>query len=106
MIPGVRIYPTEFKPSAYYFKDKRIEGLRFVVTDRESLSTSRLGLELMAALEKFYPGKIDFEKNLRLIGSRSVIAALKRGDDPRSLYQSVAAGLEAFLETRKKHLLY
>ncbi|MSV29155.1 MAG: DUF1343 domain-containing protein [Bryobacterales bacterium] len=106
MIPGVRIYPTTFKPAAYYFKDKQIEGLRFVVTDRESLQTSRLGLEIMAALEKFYPGKIPFDKSLRLIGSRAVIEAIKRGDDPRAIYQSMATGLDAFLETRRKHLLY
>ncbi len=106
MIPGVRTYPTTFKPAAYYFKDQQIEGLRFVITDRESLQTSRLGLELMAAIEKFYPGRIPFDKSLKLIGSRAVIAAVKRGDDPRAIYQSMAAGLETFLEIRKKHLIY
>ena len=47
----------------------RIEGVRFVVTNRELFDSTRLGLELAAALAKLYPGKIDFTASRRLIGS-------------------------------------
>ena len=59
-IPGVRVYPTSFTPADSNFKGVRIEGVRFEITNRELLDSTRLGLELAAALQKLYPGKIDF----------------------------------------------
>ncbi len=60
-IPGVRVYATRFQPESSNFKGKPVEGVRFVVTNRELFSSVRLGLEIAYALQKLYPGKIDFE---------------------------------------------
>ena len=60
-IPGVRVYPTAFTPTESNFKGKRIEGVRFVITNRELLNATRLGLEVAVAIEKLYPGKIDWK---------------------------------------------
>ncbi len=49
-IPGVRVYPAMVGG---------LEGVRFVITDRERLDSTRLGLEVAAALESLYPGKVD-----------------------------------------------
>src|SRR4029077_15375834 len=46
-IPGVRVYPIR-------------PGARFVITDRGQFDSIRLGLEVAYALQKLYPGKIDF----------------------------------------------
>jgi len=46
-----------------------VEGVRFVITNRELLDATRLGLELAVAIQKLYPGKIDFTSGKRLIGS-------------------------------------
>jgi hypothetical protein len=51
-VPGVRFYATRFQPDASNFKGQGIEGVRFVITDRESLSSLRLGLEIAAALDR------------------------------------------------------
>src|SRR5258708_7259046 len=40
-IPGVRMYPTRFQPAASNYKDKLIEGVRFVVTNRDQFSAVR-----------------------------------------------------------------
>src|SRR5258706_7567558 len=58
-IPGVRVYPTRFQPNSSNFKDQIIEGVRFVLTNREHFNSVRLGLELAFALEKLYPGKVN-----------------------------------------------
>jgi len=105
-IPGVVAYPTRFRPSAYHFANQTIPGVRFVVTDRNSFNSVRLGLEIIYAIQKLYPGKIDIEINRRLIGSKSVIAALQAGRDPVAIEQSYAAPLQRFLQTREKYLLY
>ena len=105
-IPGVRVYPTSFTPTESVFKGVRIEGVRFEIVDREMLDATRLGLEVAGAIQKLYPGKIDWSVDKRLIGSDDVIRRLQAGDDPRSIQQGMQDGVAAFLETRSKYLIY
>ncbi len=105
-IPGVRAYPTRFRPSAYHFANQTIEGVRFVIIDRNALNSVRLGMEIIYALQKLYPGKINIEANRRLIGSKSVIAALEGGQDPAAIEASYSGALRNFLRVRAKYLLY
>ena len=105
-IPGVRVYPTSFTPSESNFKGVHIEGVRFLVTNRELFDSGRLGLELAAALGKLYPGKIDYTVSKRLIGSDDVIRRLQAGEDPRNIEQSLADALAAFVKLREPYLLY
>jgi uncharacterized protein YbbC (DUF1343 family) len=106
LIPGVRMYPTAFVPDSSNFKGKRVEGVRFVMVNREQFSAVRLGLELAYALEKLYPGKIDLEACRFLIGNRKVLDAMKAGDDPRSIETGLEDQLNTFLERRRPFLLY
>ncbi len=106
MIPGIRVYPTAFTPTDSNLKGKRVEGVRFQLTNRELYDASRLGLELAVALEKLYPGKIDFAASKRLIGSDDVIRRMQAGEDPRSIQTLLTDALEPFLATRAKYLLY
>ncbi len=106
MVPGVRFYATSFTPAASNFQGKRVEGVRIVVTDRQGFSALRLGLELINALEKLYPGKIDLEVNAKLIGNREMMGKIRSGIDPRLLEPSVQETIRPFLEKRKEYLLY
>jgi uncharacterized protein YbbC (DUF1343 family) len=105
-IPGVRVYPTSFTPTESNFKGVRVEGVRFEITNREVLDSTRLGLEVAAALQHLYPGKIDFAASKRLIGSGDVIQRLAAGQDPRVIQESWQDGLAAFLAVRAKYLIY
>ncbi|HXA64598.1 MAG TPA: exo-beta-N-acetylmuramidase NamZ domain-containing protein [Bryobacteraceae bacterium] len=105
-IPGVRAYPTRFRPTSSNFAGKTIEGVRFVITDRNSFDSTRLGLELGYALEKLYPGKIPWDVNRFLIGNHEVIAAGKASLDPRATAQKMEDSLASFLSRREKFLLY
>jgi uncharacterized protein YbbC (DUF1343 family) len=97
-IPGVRVYPTHLNP--------KTEGVRFVITDRDQFDSVRLGLEVAYALQKLYPGKIDFELSKQLIGNRKVIDALKAGDDPRVIEQGLMNDIATFMNRRRPFLLY
>ena len=90
-IPGIRAYPLK-------------SGVRFVITEREAVNSTLFGVELATALEKLYPGKIDIEACARLIGNRSTMDAIKKGDDPRR----VVSGwdMAEFLAKRQRALLY
>ncbi len=106
LIPGVRAYPTSFTPTESNFRGVRIQGVRFQITNRELLDATRLGLELAAALQKLYPGKIDFAASKRLIGSDDVIRRLQNGEDPRNIQQSTEDAVAAFVKLRQPYLLY
>ncbi|HTS65926.1 MAG TPA: exo-beta-N-acetylmuramidase NamZ domain-containing protein [Candidatus Acidoferrales bacterium] len=105
-IPGVRVYPTAFTPAESNFKGVRIEGVRFQITNRDVLNASRLGMELMAAMEKLYPGKVDFAASRRIVGSDDLIRRLKAGEDPRALETLLQDDVEAFARKRAQYLIY
>ena len=105
-IPGVRAYATRFTPTSAPLKDKPLEGVRFVVINREQFSAVRLGLELAYAMGKLYPGKIDVELCKRLIGNRKVIESIKAGEDPRAIEQRIEDEISVFDERRRLYLLY
>jgi uncharacterized protein YbbC (DUF1343 family) len=105
-IPGIRVYPTAFTPTESNFKGKRIEGVRFVITNRELLNATRMGLEVAVAMEKLYPGKIDWKATTRLIGSDDIIKRIQATEDPRVIEESFQEAIQAFVQQRTPYLLY
>jgi len=105
-IPGVRVYPTKFQPTSSNFSGQTIEGVRFVITDREAFDSTRLGIELAVALRTLYPGKIDFDKNKALIGSQDVVNAFAQGKEAIDIWTAAQADAAKFAERRKQYLLY
>ena len=105
-IPGVRVYPTSFTPTESNFKGVKIEGVRFVITNREQLDATRLGLEVAVAIQKLYPGKIDFTACKKLIGSDDVVRRIQAAEDPRTILQSLQDAVDGFVKLREQYLLY
>jgi len=105
-IPGVRFYPTQFRPVSSACAGQTVEGVRFVITDREAFSAARLGLELAAGLLKLYPGRFSADENRRLIGNRKVINALTSGEDPRLIAEECSDQVQEFIKMRNKYILY
>jgi len=106
VLPGVRAYPTKFQPSSGPFAGKAIEGVRFVIVNREQLNSVRVGLDVAYALQRLYPGKINFEACRFLIGSREVVDALKSGAGPGSIEERIREPLQKFEERRRPYMLY
>jgi uncharacterized protein YbbC (DUF1343 family)/CubicO group peptidase (beta-lactamase class C family) len=96
-IPGVRVYPTKVGTT---------EGVRFVITNRELLDSTRLGVEVAAAIESLYPGKLDVTLSRKLIGSDDAIKRITAGEDPRSIEQGMMDDVAAFVKKREPYLLY
>ena len=80
--------------------------MRFVVTNRELLDGTRLGLELAVGIQKLYPGKIDFAGAKRLVGSDDAIRRVQAGEDPRTIQESFRDAVAAFAAMRARYLLY
>ena len=105
-IPGVRVYPTKFRPAASNFKGQEVEGVRFVITDREAFDSTRLGIEMAAALERLFPGKPDLDKCRYLIGNHEAIDEIKADHDPSLIWSQAEEQAKQFAERRKPYLLY
>jgi uncharacterized protein YbbC (DUF1343 family)/CubicO group peptidase (beta-lactamase class C family) len=105
-INGVTFTPVRFTPTASLYQGKLCHGVRINLVDREQLDAPLLGIELASALQRFYAERFDLNAVTGMIGSRSVVEAIRRGDDPRTIAQSWQTALFDFEQMRKKYLLY
>ncbi len=109
-IPGVNfaVTTTSVAENAnhYPFHGQTIETVRIAVTDRRALDSPEMGVEIVSVLHRMYPAQFDVEKTLRLVGSRSTLDAIERGDDPRSIAEGWGPKLAEYKAARKAFLLY
>ncbi len=106
VLPGVRAYPTSFRPTSGPFAGKTIEGVRFLILNREQVNSVRVGLDVAYALQRLYPGKINFEACRFLIGNREMLDQMKTGVGPGVIEESLQAELQKFRERVQPFLLY
>jgi uncharacterized protein YbbC (DUF1343 family) len=105
-IPGVRVYPVRFTPSASKFANEECGGVFIVVTDRHAIRPVRLGVEIAAALWRLFPGKFEIDLAHRLFGSGANLARIKAGDDPAAVVASWSGAEARWRLLRARHLLY
>jgi uncharacterized protein YbbC (DUF1343 family) len=105
-LPGVRAYATTFEPTASNHVGKKVSGVRFVITDRDKLDATYLGLGLIQALGELYPKQIELLGNRKLIGSLETIRRLDSGEAARKIKDSWVVALDLFSEKRQQYLLY
>ena len=105
-VPGVRFAPDRFTPASGLYKGQRCEGARLEVTERSTFQAMRMGIEIAAALLKFYPDKFEAGKMIELQGNAASIRRLQAGDSPAAIVASWQSDLDAFRKVRAKYLLY
>jgi len=103
---GVRFYPTSFTPTESRFKDQLVSGIRIEITDREKVDSVQLGIALGCALEKLYPGKMDWSANKRLMGHDDTLRRIAAGESPRVIQTTYQDEVRAFAALREKYLIY
>src|SRR5258706_5939432 len=105
-VPGVRFTADRFTPDSRPYARQVCEGAPVVATNRASLESMRMGIEIAAALAKLYPGNFDVSQMIALVGNAETIRKLKAGEAPATIVASWSADLEAFRNLRSKYLLY
>jgi uncharacterized protein YbbC (DUF1343 family)/CubicO group peptidase (beta-lactamase class C family) len=105
-ITGVSFEPARFTPAASIFKGEECRGIRIELKDRDRLEPVMLGIELLCALQRLYPGTFQLDPALHLVGSRAVIQAVAAGEPPESIAASWQPQLEEFRRKRARYLLY
>ena len=105
-IPGVRFAPAKFTPASDLYKGQSCEGVTIDITDRKALDPMLMGLTIAEALGRLYPERFQIEKMIELLGSKSTIDRLKRGEAPEKVVNGWSDDLEQFRRVREKYLLY
>jgi uncharacterized protein YbbC (DUF1343 family) len=105
-IPGARFEREKFTPDSGMYKGELCDGIRVVLTDRDSLQATRMGIEIASALGKLYPGKFEAAKMIFLVGNAATTRQLADGEDPTGIVASWNKELETFRKVRAKYLLY
>jgi len=105
-VPGVRFVPTRYTPTAGPHKGVACEGIALIITDRQTLNSMLLGMEIASALWKMYPENFQVDKIMTLLGNRAALERLKKGDAPTRILDEAADEIEAFRKLRAKYLLY
>jgi uncharacterized protein YbbC (DUF1343 family) len=105
-VPGVRFVPTRYTPTANPHKDKACEGIALVITDRASVYSTLMGLEIAAALARLYPDHFSLDRLLTLLGNQATLDRLKKGDLPTRIVDEWGTDLDTFRKIRAKYLLY
>jgi uncharacterized protein YbbC (DUF1343 family) len=106
-IPGVRFIARRFTPNEAPYKGEECSGIDVCLLNRDELDTSRLGLELLAALLKFHGGKFTLDRKISLLlGNQRAIDLLKQGKTGSEVNDALRDDLDGFLKLRTKYLLY
>jgi uncharacterized protein YbbC (DUF1343 family)/CubicO group peptidase (beta-lactamase class C family) len=105
-IAGVRFVPTTFTPTSSIYNGQTCQGVNIVVTDRNAIDGPELGVELAAALHKFYPTEWKMERMQGLLVNQAAYDALAAGEDPRRIAQDWQDELQKFGKVREKYLIY
>lgn len=105
-VPGVHFVPTRFTPDSALYKGELCEGISLVITDRASLNSMLMGLEIAATLQKLYPAHFALDKIIELVGNSETMSKLKSGEVPTRIVWDWQTDLDAFRVMRAKYLIY
>jgi uncharacterized protein YbbC (DUF1343 family) len=105
-LPGVRFSAQPFIPVVGLYSGQRCGGVAIRVTDRFTVRSMRVGLEIAALLQKLYPKQFDAGKLLLLLGNADTVQQLAAGVSPEKIIASWAPALTAFDAVRRKYFLY
>ncbi len=103
---GVRFTATSFTPDSSVHAGERCGGVLLHVDDRARFEPVKTGLGIAAALLRLHRESWEPKHVALLLGHEPTFAALLRGDSPEAMAAAWQADLQAFLEVRKKYLLY
>jgi uncharacterized protein YbbC (DUF1343 family) len=105
-LPGLHFSNQPFVPVSGLHAGERCGGVSIRVTNRQSVRSMSMGLEVAAILLKLYPAQFDVTKILLLTGNDETIRQLQTAVAPSQIAASWSADLAAFDKVRRKYFLY
>ncbi len=116
-LPGVYFRPLFFEPTFHKFMGENCGGIQIHVTDRGTFRPYLTGLSILQGIKTLYPQdfawkqppyEYEYEKlpiDL-LIGDQNIRKSLDTSQDIYYIEDSWIGGLNGFIDTRSKYLIY
>ena len=104
-LPGVRVYPVSFRPSASTYAGVECQGVFVVVTDRKALRPVRIGLELVQSLYQLFPDHFEILRVKELFGAETVEGIIV-GRTPDEIDEVWRTSENQWRERRQPYLIY
>lgn len=116
-LPGVHFRPALFEPTFHKHARVPCGGCQIHVTDRSAFAPVQVGVHLLDACRRAAPERFawreppyEYEEAIPpidiLYGSARVRDGLERGERARDLCAELDAGMQPFVERRRRFLLY
>jgi uncharacterized protein YbbC (DUF1343 family) len=105
-IPGVRFYPVRFTPTTRAYAGTECQGVFILITDRDAVRPVRVGVEIVSAISKMFPGQLRLSAAAGQFGSAALLARIEAGDDPEAIARSWAPAEARWRQLTAKHLIY
>ncbi len=113
-IAGVKFEPIEFTPHPFpwasepKYNGEVCHGVKITVANRNIFRPVEMGVTLVWAIHKLYPGKFEFRNvafDMRA-GTSQIRLMLEEGKTPQQIISAWQIGLKKFEGLRKRFLLY
>ena len=105
-IAGVFFIPSDFTPDANRYQNQLCHGIRIILTDRHTLNSPLLGIEVASVLYQLYPAEFRIQEILGMVGARWVLQAITDGRDMKMVSSQWPYGIKEFSALRNQYLLY
>jgi uncharacterized protein YbbC (DUF1343 family) len=105
-LPGVTFVPTRFTPGSSVHAKKECGGVQLYITDWVKFESLPVGFAIAEALRRLYPEDWQTKRYNVLLGNAAIFDAVRKGEPAEALLRLAEPGRKAFLEVRKRYLLY
>jgi uncharacterized protein YbbC (DUF1343 family)/CubicO group peptidase (beta-lactamase class C family) len=90
----------------YPFHGQTIPAVRLSVTHPTDFNSPETGIEILGVLHRLYPTQFQLAKVETLLCSQETLAALERGEDPRTIAAGWQRSIDAFKSASAAYRLY
>jgi uncharacterized protein YbbC (DUF1343 family) len=107
-LPGLEFTPTSFTPESSKYAGQECHGARISIAGRDAVQAYYSGMHIVNIIHQMYPDKFEWraEHFDRLCGTSMIRQAIVAQSSLAMVRQSWREQLKAFLQTRRKYLIY
>jgi len=105
-LPGLRFVPLRLTPNYSVHKGKTCGGVQFIVDDWKQFEPVQSGLAIACALRRLYTQEWDIDSYDKLLGHKSTLERVKRGDSWKEIAKDWEPAVKEFMALRRKYLIY
>ncbi len=108
-LPGVYFRPMYYKPFYFRYVGETCGGVEIYILDKKEFKPVATSVHILAAIQKLYPGQLDFKNSPRFywaVGSDKLLQQIESGESAEEILNGWQKDVDKFETLRKQYLLY